>query len=120
LPASPKVSTRSGRKSALLRALALCFLPFAFCLCAQAQYSLDGQTIDGGGGTSTGGVYSVSGTLGQPDAIAMSGGHADGVALAALQGMNDIAQEQDAEIQALKARLERLERITSAKCGGTK
>ena len=35
---------------------------------AQAQYSLDWSTIDGGGGTSTGGVYSVSGTLGQPDA----------------------------------------------------
>jgi hypothetical protein len=33
-----------------------------------AQYSIDWSTIDGGGGTSTGGVYSVSGTLGQPDA----------------------------------------------------
>ena len=29
--------------------------------------------IDGGGGTSTGGVYSVSGTIGRPDAAAMSG-----------------------------------------------
>ena len=35
---------------------------------AHAQYSVDWSTIDGGGGTSTGGVYSVSGTLGQPDA----------------------------------------------------
>ena len=35
---------------------------------AQAQYSIDWFTIDGGGGTSTGGVYSVSGTIGQPDA----------------------------------------------------
>lgn len=35
----------------------------------QAQtYSIDWYTIDGGGGTSTGGVYSVSGTIGQPDA----------------------------------------------------
>jgi len=35
----------------------------------QAQaYSIDWFTIDGGGGTSTGGVYSVSGTIGQPDA----------------------------------------------------
>ena len=33
-----------------------------------AQYSIDWFTIDGGGGTSTGGVYSVSGTIGQPDA----------------------------------------------------
>lgn len=35
---------------------------------AFAQYSVDWSTIDGGGGTSTGGVYSVSGTIGQPDA----------------------------------------------------
>lgn len=35
---------------------------------AFAQYSIDWYTIDGGGGTSTGGVYSVSGTIGQPDA----------------------------------------------------
>jgi hypothetical protein len=41
---------------------------------AQAQYSIDWFTIDGGGGTSTGGVYSVSGTIGQPDAGTMSGG----------------------------------------------
>jgi hypothetical protein len=42
---------------------------------AQA-YSIDWYTIDGGGGTSTGGVYSVTGTIGQPDAGAvMSGGN---------------------------------------------
>jgi hypothetical protein len=35
---------------------------------AQAQYSINWSTIDGGGGTSTGGVYSVSGTIGQHDA----------------------------------------------------
>jgi hypothetical protein len=38
------------------------------------QYSIDSSTIDGGGGTSTGGVYTVSGTIGQPDAGMMSGG----------------------------------------------
>ncbi len=38
------------------------------------QYSIDWHTIDGGGGTSTGGVYSVTGTIGQPDAGTMSGG----------------------------------------------
>jgi len=38
-------------------------------------YSIDWFTIDGGGGTSTGGVYSVSGTIGQPDAGHMSGGN---------------------------------------------
>jgi hypothetical protein len=37
------------------------------------SYSIDWHTIDGGGGTSTGGVYSVSGTIGQPDAGTMSG-----------------------------------------------
>ena len=31
------------------------------------QFSIDWSTIDGGGGTSTGGVYSVRGTIGQPD-----------------------------------------------------
>lgn len=31
-------------------------------------YAITSATIDGGGGTSTGGVYSVSGTIGQPDA----------------------------------------------------
>src|SRR5215212_3016708 len=39
------------------------------------NYSIDWMTIDGGGGTSTGGVYSVSGTIGQPDAGRMSGGN---------------------------------------------
>ena len=42
---------------------------------AQAQYTINWFTIDGGGGVSTGGVYSVSGTIGQPDAGAMSGGN---------------------------------------------
>jgi len=32
------------------------------------SYSINWFTVDGGGGTSTGGVYSVSGTIGQPDA----------------------------------------------------
>ena len=43
---------------------------------ARAQsYAIDWFTIDGGGGTSTGGVYSVSGTIGQPDAGKMTGGN---------------------------------------------
>jgi hypothetical protein len=54
----------------------LSFLLFAFCFCSQAQYSIDWSKIAGGGGTSTGGVYSVSGTIGQHDAgNAMSGGN---------------------------------------------
>jgi hypothetical protein len=40
------------------------------------SYSIPWHTIDGGGGTSTGGVYAVSGTIGQPDAGPnMSGGN---------------------------------------------
>jgi len=59
------------------RALAFCILTFATCLRALGQsYSIDWFTIDGGG-TSTGGVYSVTGTIGQPDASqqAMTGGN---------------------------------------------
>ena len=45
-------------------------------VCFSQSYSIDWFTIDGGGGTSTGGVYSVSGTVGQPDAgqTPMTGG----------------------------------------------
>ena len=65
---------RSGLKSAFLSALAAWFL---LGTVAHAQtFAIDWFTIDGGGGTSTGGVYSVSGTIGQPDASgAMSGGN---------------------------------------------
>jgi len=48
-----------------------CFiiLQSAFCLRMVGQsYAIDWHTIDGGGGTSTGGLYSVSGSIGQPDA----------------------------------------------------
>ena len=50
---------------------------FALLGGASAQsYSIDWYTIDGGGGTSTGGVYSVSGTIGQHDAGGpMTGGN---------------------------------------------
>jgi hypothetical protein len=43
---------------------------------SQAQsYSIDRYEMGGGGGTSTGGTYQVSGTIGQPDAgAAISGG----------------------------------------------
>lgn len=43
---------------------------------AHAQsFAIDWFSVDGGGGSSTGGVYSVSGTIGQPDAGRMSGGN---------------------------------------------
>lgn len=42
---------------------------------ASAQdFSIDWYTIDGGGGTSTGGGFELSGTIGQPDPGFLSGG----------------------------------------------
>lgn len=55
-------------------------LGFAACLGLAASafaqpYTIDWYTIDGGGGTSTGGVFAVSGTIGQPDAgVTMTNG----------------------------------------------
>ena len=49
-------------------------LLFAAGTAPAQNYSIDWHTI-GGGGASTGGVYSVSGTIGQPDAGAMAGGN---------------------------------------------
>ncbi len=51
------------------------FLVAAISTHAQS-YSIDWSTIDGGGGTSTGGVFTVSGTIGQPDSSGpMTGGN---------------------------------------------
>jgi hypothetical protein len=41
---------------------------------AQAQLSDNWFTVDGGGGTSSGGQFTLSGTAGQPDAGVMTGG----------------------------------------------
>ena len=43
----------------------LCSLAMFVALSARAQFSIAQSTIAGGGGTSTGGVYSVSGTMAQ-------------------------------------------------------
>ena len=53
----------------------IAFLLFTFAPCAQ-QFSIDWFKVSGGG-TSTGGVYSVSGTIGQPDAnpLPLTGGN---------------------------------------------
>jgi|GEM_PF-3057558 len=47
--------------------LAVCQLSAALARSALAQYAVDWHAVDGGG-TSTSGAYSVSGTIGQPDA----------------------------------------------------
>ena len=80
---------------------------FALSLIATAtiasgqSYAIDWFTIDGGGGTSTGGVYSVSGTIGQPDAsgaltngpYAVTGGFWPGVNLVQTTGAPLLASE---------------------------
>lgn len=53
----------------------VCFTCFTVTSLHAQSFSIDWHTIDGGGGTSTGGVYSISGTIGQPDAGVMSGGN---------------------------------------------
>jgi hypothetical protein len=76
---TPMKIQQNRTKHCRQRILLLCFslLPLAFSLRASGQsYSVDWFKIAGGGGTSTGGVYSVAGTIGQPDASgAMSGGN---------------------------------------------
>ena len=42
---------------------------------ATAQYEISWYTIDGGGGRSSGGPYSLTGTIGQPDAAYSAGGN---------------------------------------------
>ncbi len=58
-----------------MKASFFCSLLSVFSFWASAQsYSINWSTIDGGGGTSTGAVYTVSGTIGQPDVGTLSGG----------------------------------------------
>jgi len=64
--------TEVARKE--VRALPALLLLLALPALGQTNYSLDWSTVDGGGGTSTGGLYAVTGTIGQPDAGRMSGG----------------------------------------------
>ncbi len=65
---------RTRRKTWLAQPPLFCLLLLTFCLPAGAQYSINWFAVEGGGGTSTGGVFAVSGTIGQPDAGTMRGG----------------------------------------------
>jgi hypothetical protein len=59
----------------LARLLSAAMFLVSIPLGAPAQsYAIHWHTMDGGGGTSTGGNYSLSATIGQPDAGTMSGG----------------------------------------------
>ena len=56
-------------------AAATLFALLALTSTAHAQtYDLTWNTVDGGGASSTGGVYELTGTIGQPDAGMLSGG----------------------------------------------
>src|SRR3954467_12636503 len=59
-----------------MKKIALTLYSIGLAAVASGQtYSIDWFTFDGGGGTSTGGIYSISGTLGKPDAgPAITGG----------------------------------------------
>ena len=64
--------------SKMWRSLVAALCLFTAALSAHAQsFSIDWFTLDGGGGTSTGGVFTVSGTIGQPDGNAqpLTGGN---------------------------------------------
>ena len=66
--------TKSGGRSSAIR-FHVMLLTLALVPAWAQEYSIDWHTTDGGGGTSTGGVYAVSGTIGQPDAgEVMTGG----------------------------------------------
>lgn len=52
----------------VIELLTIALLALGISTQAFSQYSITWNTVDGGGGTSTGGVYSISGTIGQPDA----------------------------------------------------
>src|SRR2546430_2364390 len=64
------------RRPAMTRAVLAAALATSLAAAhAGAQtYDLSWYTIDGGGGTSSGGVFVLSGTIGQPDAGTMTGG----------------------------------------------
>lgn len=56
-----------ARDIKLLGALVAGAILFLATAATAQTYSLTWSTIDGGGGTSTGGVFTIRGTIGQPD-----------------------------------------------------
>ncbi len=73
----PDATARRPCRVFVLGLLYFCFLLSVFSFQASGQtYSIDWYKIAGGGGTSSGGLYTVTGTIGQPDAGgAMTGGN---------------------------------------------
>ncbi|MCI0498199.1 MAG: hypothetical protein L0Y36_00760 [Planctomycetales bacterium] len=50
------------------------FIVFSLATIGYGDYSIPWHTIDGGGGTSSGGTYQLTGTIGQPNAGYHGGG----------------------------------------------
>ena len=61
-------SMKSALHFTWLSLATLSFLLSSLTVTTAQNYSIDWFTIDGGAGTSSGGVYTLSGTIGQPDA----------------------------------------------------
>ncbi len=64
----------NGRtKSSRVGLLLLLLLAVSGIASAAGPFSIDRWTVDGGGGVSQAGTYTLTGTLGQPDAGVMKG-----------------------------------------------
>ena len=73
--ATDKTRMERGRKNFLAYWVLSALVVFFFSFTAHAQnYAIAWFKISAGGNTSTGGVYSVTGTIGQPDTGKSSGG----------------------------------------------
>ncbi|MGQ0604068.1 MAG: hypothetical protein ACT4QE_20495 [Anaerolineales bacterium] len=65
----------SQRRRTLTCALVLLALTLTAPALAQTGgYAIESFTVDGGGGTSSGGNFTLSGAIGQPEAGALAGG----------------------------------------------
>ncbi|MHC4463712.1 MAG: hypothetical protein ACYS6W_11830 [Planctomycetota bacterium] len=69
-----KKDTTTGTKARLAFSMMLLVVLTASAGGGESAYVLDWSTIDGGGGTSSGGPYTLTGTIGQPDAAYSTGG----------------------------------------------
>jgi hypothetical protein len=72
-------TNKTGKLSVSKKCLVLVTVALNFGLLGQSVsfsgYELSWYTIDGGGGTSSGGPYVLTGTIGQPDAAYSAGGN---------------------------------------------
>lgn len=72
--ATPSPLRRGGRAVRFALLLVLASVLLAGAALANGAYDIPWFTVDGGGGESAGGGFTLGGTVGQPDAGAMLGG----------------------------------------------